>query len=79
MTDTVLHGTARKHFRNFFRGNLSDVRVGGKRAPLRTNPKGMYDWFVGYAQRGDRKWPCGTFYQPGKVACKIGPLWHVKP
>ena len=56
MADTVLNGTARKHFRNFFRGNLSDVRVGGKTGTLYgTNPKGMYDWFVGYAQRGDRK------------------------
>ena len=32
-----------------------DLEVGGKTGSLTGNhPKGKYDWFVGYAKRGDR-------------------------
>jgi cell division protein FtsI/penicillin-binding protein 2 len=72
MADTVVHGTARSFFKGFFNGNLSDIEVGGKTGTLSgTKPRGMYDWFVGYASRGDRKLAYA-------VLCINQDFWYVK-
>lgn len=56
MRDTVRVGTSRKSFRPLMRRTSKlDFEVGGKTGSLTGNhPKGKYDWFVGYAKRGDR-------------------------
>ena len=48
---TVRGGTGRKSFRGFFReSEFEDVEVGGKTGSLTgDDPKGKYDWFVGWA------------------------------
>ena len=72
MADTVVHGTARSFFKGFFNGNLSDIEVGGKTGTLSgTKPRGMYDWFVGYASRGERKLAYA-------VLCINQDFWYVK-
>lgn len=51
MRETVTHGTSKKSFRGFFQGRFAQVDVGGKTGSLTgLNPKGKYDWFVGYAE-----------------------------
>ena len=56
MQETVRKGSARKAFRKFFRNEYEDVQAGGKTGSLTGfKPKGRYDWFVGFGQRGDRK------------------------
>ena len=56
MTATVTMGSARRAFRGFHRKAFRDVVVGGKTGSLTgTNPPGRYDWFVGFAERGNRK------------------------
>lgn len=57
MHDTVKIGTSRSVFRQLFRKKgYDDLDVGGKTGSLAGfSPKGKYDWFVGYARRGDRK------------------------
>lgn len=52
MENTVIRGTARKEFRDYNRHPvLSKVFVGAKTGSLSgTNPRGRYDWFVGFAQ-----------------------------
>ncbi|MCM2324717.1 MAG: penicillin-binding transpeptidase domain-containing protein [Oligoflexia bacterium] len=56
MRETVTHGTSRKSFRNFFRGRFAQLDVGGKTGSLTgSDPRGKYDWFVGYADDGTRK------------------------
>ena len=56
MRETVQRGSARKSFRNFFRGEFKNLDVGGKTGSLTgLAPAGKYDWFVGYAASGDRK------------------------
>lgn len=56
MSKTISVGTARRSFRNFFKGQYSDVRVGGKTGTLSGgNLKGLNDWFVGYAYTDQRK------------------------
>ena len=56
MRATVAKGSARKSFRRFHRKHLEDVQVGGKTGSLTGfSPRGKYDWFVGFAQLGDRK------------------------
>ena len=56
MQETVRKGSARKSFRKFHRGDMEQVKVGGKTGSLTGfHPKGRYDWFVGYAQLGDKK------------------------
>lgn len=53
MRDTILRGTSQSSFRRFFRREFAFVDVGGKTGSLSgTNPKGKYDWFVGYAEGG---------------------------
>jgi penicillin-binding protein A len=50
MNETVTHGTSRKSFRGFFKGRFKQLNVGGKTGSLTgTDPKGKYDWFIGYA------------------------------
>lgn len=56
MRETVKRGTSRGSFRRFFRGNLAGLDVGGKTGSLTgVDPKGKYDWFVGFAQTGSRR------------------------
>ncbi len=56
MRETVRSGSAQQSFKGFSRGHFKDVVVGGKTGSLTgSNPSGKYDWFVGYASRGDRK------------------------
>lgn len=56
MRETVTKGTSRRSFKNFFKGNMESVDAGGKTGTLNgMDPKGKYDWFVGYARSGKRK------------------------
>ena len=56
MSKTVSMGTARRSFRDFFKGQYADLRVGGKTGTLSGgNLKGKNDWFVGYAYSDNRK------------------------
>ena len=56
MRETVRSGSARQSFRGFERNDLKGISVGGKTGSLSgNNPEGIYDWFVGYAQRGEQK------------------------
>ncbi len=55
MRETVRSGSARSAFRKFFRGPMRELEVGGKTGSLTgLEPKGRNDWFVGYADRGDK-------------------------
>lgn len=55
MRQTVISGTSRKSFRGFSRRTGSMVDVGGKTGSLTgLNPRGKYDWFVGFGKRGQR-------------------------
>ncbi|RYZ73371.1 MAG: penicillin-binding protein [Proteobacteria bacterium] len=54
MRETVASGTSRVSFRGFSKSRFSFVDVGGKTGSLTGDePKGKYDWFVGYAQAGE--------------------------
>lgn len=55
MENTVIRGTGRKEFRDYSRHPvLSKVFVGAKTGSLSgTNPRGKYDWFVGFAQSSE--------------------------
>lgn len=56
MKETVLRGTSRHAFRGFFRKGKSLLDVGGKTGSLTgLDPRGKYDWFVGYADSGLRR------------------------
>ena len=57
MQQTVKQGTSAKAFRKFFdKKSLSDLEVGGKTGSLvGMDPKGKYDWFVGYGIKDGRK------------------------
>jgi len=57
MRQTVKAGTSRNAFRSFVRDrNFFGVDVGGKTGSLTgLEPKGKYDWFVGYADNGTQK------------------------
>lgn len=55
MHKTITNGTSRRSFRRINR-TLDDVYIGGKTGSLDGwDPKGRYDWFVGFAERGDTK------------------------
>ena len=55
MRETVRKGTSRRSFRGFFRGDFSDLDVGGKTGSLTgMDPPGKYDWFVGFADDGHK-------------------------
>ena len=73
MRATVEIGSARKYFRGFFRGGLAEVEVGGKTGTLTGHdPEGLYEWFVGYGRRGQRKIAFA-------VMCISKDKWYVKP
>ncbi len=56
MKETVLHGTSRSSFRGFFKSSFALLDVGGKTGSLTGyDPKGKYDWFVGYAGSANHK------------------------
>ena len=72
MQATVSQGSAKKSFRRFHRGHRKDIIVGGKTGSLTGfNPKGRYDWFVGFGQQGDRE----IAYA---VLCINKEKWYVK-
>ncbi|MCK9182391.1 MAG: penicillin-binding transpeptidase domain-containing protein [Fibrobacteraceae bacterium] len=54
MLTTAIKGTSRRHImstRNISRRFLDDLDIGGKTGSLDgDNPKGRYDWFMGFAQ-----------------------------
>lgn len=61
MRETVDTGTARKSFRQFkIKAEQNGIDIGGKTGTLRgrgpnNELKGLHDWFVGYAGKGDDK------------------------
>ena len=56
MRATVKKGSAKKHFRTFFKGPYVNLDVGGKTGSLTGhNPKGKTEWFVGYGDSGKDK------------------------
>ena len=56
MRATITEGTGRKSFRSFTREKFQDVIAGGKSGHLSgADPKGSYDWFIGYGERDSRK------------------------
>ncbi|MBL7714909.1 MAG: penicillin-binding protein [Bdellovibrionales bacterium] len=56
MRETVRRGTSSGSFRRFFRGPYALLDVGGKTGSLTgLDPKGKYDWFVGYGELGQSK------------------------
>lgn len=56
MRATVHSGSAKKQFKGFFRGVFADADVGGKTGSLTGfEPKGKYDWFVGYGSLDGKK------------------------
>jgi peptidoglycan glycosyltransferase len=55
MRETISNGTCRKAFHGFNR-QCALIDVGGKTGTLTgLDPKGKYDWFVGYAEYGGQK------------------------
>ena len=72
METTVRIGSAKSSFKNFFHGDYSEVHVGGKTGTLTgLDPPGRYDWFVGYAHRGEKKLAFASL-------CINREYWHVK-
>lgn len=57
MEQTVLTGTSRKTFRSLVKNKkYKEVEMGGKTGHFTgTNPRGTTDWFIGYADDGERK------------------------
>ncbi len=56
MKETILHGTSRGSFRGFFKKDFMFLDVGGKTGSLTgSDPRGKYDWFVGYADSTSRR------------------------
>jgi cell division protein FtsI/penicillin-binding protein 2 len=56
MRETVRRGTSRRSFSGFQKGPMRFVQVGGKTGSLTgDDPKGKYDWFVGYAENGSQR------------------------
>ncbi|MCK5922455.1 MAG: hypothetical protein KAG66_16045, partial [Methylococcales bacterium] len=56
MRATISSGTGRKSFRTMSKKKYGDVIRGGKSGHLSgATPKGQYDWFIGYAERGKQK------------------------
>lgn len=61
MRETIRTGTSRSAFKGFTRGRYGLVDAGGKTGSLTGNePKGKYDWFVGYASLKPRKMAFAT-------------------
>jgi peptidoglycan glycosyltransferase len=57
MVETVERGTSRKTFRRLLRRPAaSEIEMGGKTGSLTgANPKGKYDWFVGFARNNEER------------------------
>jgi cell division protein FtsI/penicillin-binding protein 2 len=57
MRETVKHGTSRGAFKGFSKSRaFHELDVGGKTGSLTgLDPAGKYDWFVGFANDGERK------------------------
>ena len=72
MQQTVINGSARTSFKNFARGTMEAVNVGGKTGSLTgETPAGRYDWFVGYAEKNGRKLAFAAM-------CINREVWYVK-
>ena len=72
MQQTVINGSARTSFKNFARGTMEAVNVGGKTGSLTgETPTGRYDWFVGYAEKNGRKLAFAAM-------CINRKVWYVK-
>ena len=72
MQQTVINGSARTSFKNFARGTMEAVNVGGKTGSLTgETPAGRYDWFVGYAEKNGRKLAFAAM-------CINRKVWYVK-
>ena len=72
MQATVRTGSARRSFRRLHKSVLKDVTIGGKTGSLTGHqPSGKYDWFVGFAERGDHKIAFA-------VLCINKEKWYVK-
>ncbi len=72
MQSTVRVGSARNAFRRLHKSALKDVTVGGKTGSLTGyQPKGKYDWFVGFGERDGRKIAFS-------VLCINKEKWYVK-
>ena len=72
MQQTVINGSARASFKNFARGTMEAVNVGGKTGSLTgETPPGRYDWFVGYAEKNGRKLAFAAM-------CINREVWYVK-
>lgn len=72
MQQTVINGSARTSFKNFARGTMEAVNVGGKTGSLTgETPVGRYDWFVGYAEKNGRKLAFAAM-------CINRKVWYVK-
>ena len=72
MQATVTKGSASKSFKKFFRHDMKTVEVGGKTGSLTgENPRGRYDWFVGYAQKNGRNLAFAAM-------CINEEFWYVK-
>lgn len=72
MQKTIAIGSASSSFRNFSHNHQADIIVGGKTGSLTGfKPKGRYDWFVGFAELGERK----VAYA---VLCINKQKWYVK-
>ncbi|MBI3534525.1 MAG: penicillin-binding protein [Deltaproteobacteria bacterium] len=55
MRETIRIGTSRRSFRGFSRGRFTGMDIGGKTGSLSgKNPKGKYDWFIGYAEKNNQ-------------------------
>jgi peptidoglycan glycosyltransferase len=71
MRETVNSGSASRSFRGFHKRH-EQIEVGGKTGSLTGfDPKGKYDWFVGYATDGERKLAYA-------VLCINKEFWYVK-
>jgi penicillin-binding protein A len=56
MRETVKRGTSRRSFAGFFKRDFKTLDVGGKTGSLSgTDPKGKYDWFIGFADGSSQK------------------------
>lgn len=72
MRETVAAGTSKRSFRGFFKKKFSFVDVGGKTGSLTGyDPKGKYDWFVGYATYGNQRFAVAALTIHGRH-------WRVK-
>jgi cell division protein FtsI/penicillin-binding protein 2 len=72
MQQTVINGSAHTSFKNFARGTMEAVNVGGKTGSLTgETPPGRYDWFVGYAEKNGRKLAFAAM-------CINRKVWYVK-